>query len=222
MDYTTVERVKQEIHATLSYDDALLGKLVTAASRAFDRKCTGVPDAVDYFKLETVVGEVLKGQVDWQGSNILCYPHKPIITSVTAFSFSERIIDTVTVVDVLRIEADGPQVRVYPTTFGAGHIAYYPSARWGTYPIGGGGISKVRITMSYIGGLGATTADLPEDLQEMVAILAARFYREAETGLTDQMGVAELGIMAYTKAWPIRVVDQMGPYIRRVGWRHVA
>jgi hypothetical protein len=59
-------------------------------------------------------------------------------------------------------------------------------------------------------------------MQEMVAILAARFYREAETGLSDQMGVAEMAQMAYTKAWPVRVTDQMGPYIRRVGWRHVA
>ena len=58
---------------------------------------------------------------------------------------------------------------------------------------------------------------------EAVSILAARFYREAETGLSDQMGVAELTTMVYTKAWPIRCEKLMNEtYKRRVGWRHTA
>ena len=41
MDYTTVSRFKTELHATLAADDVLIGTLITAASRAIDRKVTG-------------------------------------------------------------------------------------------------------------------------------------------------------------------------------------
>jgi hypothetical protein len=183
-----------------------LALLVTAASRAIDRKCTGVPDAVDYFKLETVTGEVLVGQVDYLGGSILCYPHKPIITSVTAFSYQASIVDTAYTVDPTRIRASGPRVTAYPSN---GASIGFPS--------------RCDITISYIGGLATSGSALPSDLQECAAILAARFYREAETGLNDQIGVAaELSTMVYTKAWPVRVTEQIQPFIRRVGWRHVA
>jgi len=206
-DYTSVARVKQEIRSislTDSPDDALLGLLVTAASRAWDRACTGAPDAEDYFISGSVVNEVLRGQVDYLGSSILCYPHKPIIESVQEFSFQENIIGTTYTVDPARIEVNGPSVRAYPSSLSFG----FPS--------------QCRITISYTGGLGATYADLPEDMQEAVAILAVRFFREAETGLADQIGVAELGQLVYTKAWPIRVQEILQVYKRHVGWRHVA
>lgn len=208
MDYTTVNRVKQELHIQSSnlVDDALLAVLVTTASRAWDRKCTGVMDvdADDYFKLETVASETLEGQIDYLGKSIICYPHKPIIKSVSSFSYKENLVETAYTVDVSRIEVDGPRVRAYPSSM----YLFYPS--------------KCRITIAYSGGLGATVADLPDDMQEAVAILTARFYREAETGLTDQIGVAELATMVYTKAWPIRVTETLDIYKRRVGWRHVA
>lgn len=206
MDYTTVARVKQELHIQSTTDDALLALLVTTASRAWDRKCTGVMDAdsANYFELESVAGEVLEGQVDYLGECIICYPHKPIITAVTAFGYRQRLIDTAYSVDTARVEIDGPRVKAYP------------SSMYIDFP------SKCRITISYSGGLGASVDALPEDMQEAVAILTARFYREAETGLTDQIGVAELSTMVYTKAWPIRVLETLEIYKRRHGWRHVA
>jgi hypothetical protein len=57
---------------------------------------------------------------------------------------------------------------------------------------------------------------------EAVTILTARFYREAETGLGDAIGIAELSEMVYTKAWPIRVTDLLTVYKRKAGWRYVA
>lgn len=206
MDYTTISRVKQEMHIknAISEDDALLALLVTSASRAWDRFCTGVPDAVDYFKTEDVVGEVLTGQIDYLGGQIICYPHKPIINSVASFSWQNRIIDTAYTVSGSRIECYGPRVTAYP------------NAAASDFP------RSCRITISYNGGLGATVSDLPADMQEAVSILVARFYREAETGLTDQIGVAELSTMIYTRAMPIRVSNIMEFYKRRVGWRHVA
>jgi hypothetical protein len=64
--------------------------------------------------------------------------------------------------------------------------------------------------------------DLPADLIELATLLAARFYKEAETGLNDAIGVAELGTLIYTKAWPIRFVAMLEPFIRRVGWTQLS
>ena len=206
MDYTSVTFCKQELHATSgsSMDDGLLGTLVTAASRAWDRKCTGVPDALNYFASGSAADEVLTGQIDYLGESIICYPHKPIITSVSAFSYQANIIGTEYTVDPSRIDIRGPKVIAYPS----GIPMNFPA--------------KCRIKISYTGGLGATLSDLPEDMVEAVTILALRFYREAESGLMDQMGVAELATMVYTKAWPIRVTDLLQIYKRRVGWRYCA
>jgi hypothetical protein len=208
MDYTTIQRVKQEMHikSGSSIDDGLLSLLVTAASRAWDRKCTGTldVDAENYFMSGSVVGERLEAQIDHLGQEIIVYPHKPIISSVSSFTFQARIIDTSYTVAASRIEAMGPRVVAYPESLAL------------DFP------SKCRVTISYVGGIGADTASLPADMQEAVAILAARFYREAETGLADQIGVAELGSMIYTKAWPVRVTDLLHVYKRVVGWRHVA
>lgn len=204
MIYTSLDYVKSQIQTSRNTDDGQLLMLIEAASRAFDRKCTGVPDAVDYFKLETVVSERLFGQADYLGQVILCYPHKPIITACTAFSYQENITTELFTVLASRVECDGPKIRAYPSSIPTG----YPS--------------RVRVVVSYTGGLGAVTADLPDDLQDMVALLAIRYYREAETGLSDSIGVAELSTMVYTKAWPTRVLENMQPYIRRVGWRLVS
>lgn len=206
MDYTTVERVKQEMHIVSgsSADDALLALLVTAASRAWDRLCTGVPDAVDYFLREDVTDEVLEGQIDYLGQAIICYPHKPIIHSVSSFSFQARSIDTLYTVATTRIDVSGPRVTAYPSSLSL------------DFP------SKCRVTISYNGGLATSGSAMPADMQELIAILAARFYREAETGLNDAIGVAELAQLVYTRAFPVRVVDGAEFYKRRVGWRHPA
>jgi hypothetical protein len=81
---------------------------------------------------------------------------------------------------------------------------------------------KCKVLLSYTGGLGATLADLPADMVEAVTILAIRFYREAESGLLDQMGMAEMGSFVYTKAWPVRVLELSKHYQRYSGWYHVA
>lgn len=193
------------MHATSNTDDVLLAKLVTAASRSLDRECTGVPDGINYFMTETVANESLEGLVDYTGQSIICYPHKPIITAVTAFSYQQNITTPSYTVDVSRIETDGPLVKAYPATM---QLWDWPS--------------KCRVILSYTGGLGLTVDDLPDDLQELAAILAVRFYREAETGLTDQIGVAELSTMSYTRSWPVRVQEKIQNYKRRVGWRRVA
>jgi hypothetical protein len=207
MDYTTLNRVKQEMHVQnmsgSGLDDSLVSTLITAASRAIDRKCTGVPDASNYFVLESIVNERLQGQMDSTGM-ILLYPHKPIIQSVTAFSYQQDITQPITTVTMDRVEADGPRVMVYPQN----NPLQYPG--------------KVRANISYTGGLATSGSTLPDDLQEIAAILVVRFYREAETNLSDSIGVADMASLIYTHAWPVRCERQIETFVRKVGWRFVA
>lgn len=204
MDYTDVERVKAEMQSNKSTQDALLGTLITTASRAIDRKCTGVsdPDAVDYFKSESKSGEQLNGIISNFG-NILAYPHKPYISAVTSFEYRTRPFDPWEAVDISRIQIDGKRVEAYPLTV----------KRVST---------RCSVRISYTGGLAEETFDLPADLVEAATVLTIRYYKEAETGLSDAIGVAELATMVYTKAIPVRVLDMLQPYIRTVGWRQVA
>jgi hypothetical protein len=81
-----------------------------------------------------------------------------------------------------------------------------------------GSRGKVQIQMTYTGGIALTTADLPADVQEDVRVMAIRIYRENKTGLTDSMGVAELGTATYTKAMPERLRDWTKSYKRVVPW----
>jgi len=204
MDYTTLARVKQEMHAQEVTDDAVITMLITAASRAIDRKCTGVtdPDALDYFAAATVTGELLPGLADKRGV-IIAYPHKPYIESVSSFEYRERPFDEWVSVDVNRVEVDGLRVTAYP------QVTSFSQRR-------------VRVRIGYTGGLGLAVDSLPADLVDAATILAIRYYREAEGGLSDAIGIAELASMVYTKAWPVRVLDALQPYVRLVGWRHIA
>ncbi len=208
MDYTTTTRLKQEIHilSGSSVDDALLGLCVTSASRLWDRMCTGSSEAINYFMTEDVVNEVLEGQSNYAGDCIICSPHKPVVNSVASFSYQERIIDPIYSIDVSRIDISGYTLKAYPS----GMPINFPG--------------RCRITISYNGGItsGSSITSLPDDMQEAVTVLAARLYREAETGLTDQIGVAELATLVYTKAIPVRVQELLQYYKRRAGWRHVA
>jgi hypothetical protein len=49
-------------------------------------------------------------------------------------------------------------------------------------------------------------------------VLAARFYKEAQGGLTDSVGVAELGMIMYTKALPVRFTEMLTKYLRVQPW----
>lgn len=199
MDYTSAARVKSALKVTGTGDDTLLATLVTAASRAIDRKCAGAKaaDATDYFALETVTAETLRALVD--GEEVLhCWPHKPVITAVSSLSYRQTPLEDWTSVDAERIMMDGGQVMAWPTeTLQPGR--YY-------------------VQISYTGGYADTVDNLPADLVEAATVLAARYYREAEGGLTDAMGIVEIGQLVYTKALPARVADMLKPFKRKIPW----
>lgn len=198
MDYTTLAYCKSIIGNTETADDTLLGKAITAASRFLDRRCTGVDrlEAADYFALADVVDEEIKGQVDVKG-RITCWPHKPVVNEVTALAYRRSPLQEWTSVDATLLEADGGQV-----------VAWASLRERGT----------LRVKLSYEGGLAETVDDLPADFVEIATVLAVRFYREDKSALSDAIGIADTGMMQYTKALPARVVEMMKPWRRVVPW----
>lgn len=198
MDYTTLAITKEALRVKEDVDDNLLVRVITAASRAVDKACGGSQQAANYFELETIANEEIKGQMDVAGK-LLCWPHKSIIQAVTALSYRFTPLHGWTTVEVSRLTTDGRAVTAW---------TYLNTELRG----------PCFIRVSYTGGHAALVSDLPEDFVEAVSLLAARFYREAETGLTDSIGVAELGTLTYTKAWPQRARDMLFPYTRRVPW----
>jgi hypothetical protein len=198
MDYTTLAYCKSILDNTETTDDTLLGKAITAASRFIDRRCTGVerPEVADYFALADVANEEIKGQVDVKG-RITCWPRKPALNSVSALAYRRSPLQEWTSVDATLLEADGGQAIAWASLRERGSL---------------------RVKLSYNGGLAGTVDDLPADFVEIATILAVRFYREDKSSLSDAIGIADTGMMQYTKALPPRVVEMMKPWRRVVPW----
>lgn len=177
MDYTDLATVKEAIGATELTDDALLARVITAASRMIDRYCAGAK-ATDYFAGAAVADELSSGVISRDGQ-LYIFPLKPTISQVLALSYRYGVGQPWNEVDVSDVIIDG-----YLVVVGLSEMAR-------------NGI--VRTKMSYIGGYGATLGELPPDLVEAATVLAVRLYREVKSGLTDTIGVAELGMLAYTR-----------------------
>ena len=77
---------------------------------------------------------------------------------------------------------------------------------------------EYQVQISYTGGLGTAQTDLPQDLIDLATLMAGRMYKEAQTGLTDAIGVQELGIFVYTKAFPNRAIEILNKYTRVTPW----
>ena len=201
MDYTTLARVKSEAGIQEATDDTLLASLITSASRWLDRELTGVGVGSDnYLLAETITNEYTFGQVDADG-NIQAWLHKPIVTSVTAFAWRTDPSSSWMSVDVsTNLQIDGYRVIAY-------NAALANRVR-----------GKVLVRATYVGGLATAVASLPGDLLEDATVMTVRIYRENKTGLTDSMGVAELGTATYTKAVPVRLSQWIQSYKRVVPW----
>lgn len=199
MDYTSVARVKAHLRVAVTTDDALLAVLVTAASRAIDRRCTqaAAADVADYFALETAITETLVAYPDQFGV-LHVWPHKPVVASVTALAYRDTPMATWSSIATDRIQVLDAAVAAWPT---ATLLAMPYTAQ-----------------ITYSGGYATTVEGLPADLVEAATVLAARYYREAETGLTDALGIVEIGQLVYTKAIPERVADMLEPFKRRIPW----
>jgi hypothetical protein len=192
MDYTTLANVKQALGATDTTDDALLSRLVGEASRAIDRHVSGFMQMTDYFKSETVTDERGYGLIGADG-NLLYFPKKPVVSAVAAFAWRSRPWQDWLTVSLLEISLANTGVVAWSVGFERG---------------------KAEVKLTYSGGLAASTATLPPDVINAADLLTVRFYREIKSGLGDAIGVAELGTLQYTKAWPVRVLELLAPYMR--------
>lgn len=196
MNYTTLAKVRSALGAEAATDDSLLQVKIGEASRAIDRLCAA-PD--NYFMLESVVGEFRNGMITSEGV-IIAWMGKAIVNSVSSFEYRMTPKDDWTAVDADAISISN-QRQV---------SAWGEAARKG----------KCQVRVSYNGGWGAEAGapsvitGLPEDIINAATVLTVRFYKEEKGGLTDAIGVAELGMMQYTKAIPARVVEMMKPYKR--------
>lgn len=194
MDYTTLANVKKVIGAEATTDDDLLSRMITEASRAIDIHCAGRVGSTNYFELLPVSGELLTGDLDSQG-RILCRPRKPLITSVESAEYRLTPMSAWQTVDSDRISIDGYSVLLWEGLSGRG---------------------RVQVRINYTGGFASTPAGLPGDIVNVADLLSVRFYKEAKSGLSDAIGVAEFGTMQYTKALPARVIEMLKPYKRMI------
>ncbi len=196
MDYTTLGNAKSILDAIGTSDDVLLARMITEASRAADRHCAGFVNYSDnYFQIETITDDSRKGLLDRDG-NILVYARKPLVSSVSGFSYRYNPLSPWLDVPLSQITFDGYVIKAW--------IGLLASTR-----------GRIETKVSYAGGLASSISGLPNDIINAVDLLSVRMYRESKTGVTDSIGVAELGTLQYTKALPVRFVELLSPWQRK-------
>lgn len=188
-DYTSLNAVKAALGSSETADDDLLAVLITQASRAVDRLCAGFVGSDDYFTHDETTDEILTGIV--LANKLFCWPRKPKVESVSALAYRFDARE-----DWLSLAAAYTELSGYTVSI------------WGVP----GQNRRAQVKISYTGGFDP----LPDDLVNAVTLLAVRFYKEIKSGLTDSIGIAELGTLQYTKALPARVVEMLRPYKRMV------
>jgi hypothetical protein len=197
MDYTDLTRVKQAMDSQESAADLILSDYITRASRLIDLLVTGVPGVADYFKSETIANEVLSnGVIDYAG-RLMVYPHKPVVTAVTALSYRYSLANAYVDANIAMV------VPEYEGILFEGYLSY---------------AERIYVKASYTGGFATTVSGLPQDIVELGTLMAVRLYKEARSGLGDSIGVAELGTLTYTKALPSRAREIVNLYARTAAW----
>jgi len=201
MDYTSLDEVHNAMQgdSTITGQDTALSEYVTKASRLIDSLCTGVNDPMtaDYFTQADVIGEILtNGAIDVNG-DVTFYPHKYNVTAVASFNYRYRLHDSWTAGDPTYINIEGEGVRF------EGYLSY---------------AERIYIQVNYNGGLANVQTALPLDFIDLATMIAVRLYKEARGNYTDAIGIAELGTMIYTKAFPARFLQTLPKYTRTAPW----
>ncbi len=197
MDYTDLARLKNAMDSTKDTKDDVLLDYIGQASRSIDLMVTGMPGVANYFQMEDVVGEILtNGVVDSEG-RLTVFPHKPVTVSVASLEYRAALKDTWKVADPNLISVEYESV-----VFEGGLV-------WS---------DKMYTRISYTGGFALTEPELPLDILELGTLLSLRLYKEDRSGAGDSIGVAELGTMVYTKAFPSRATEILRHYARVAPW----
>ncbi len=187
---------------TETIQDTLLEKFAGIASRSVDHMCaqTGDETCNNYFLLEDVVNEVLTNAVIDNFGHLVCYPHKSSIKSVSALSYSVDLAGAAIPISVDTVVVKPRAVEVW-----------------------GGDFSSLRgkpilVTISYRGGMAASLASLDPLLVDAATVLAIRKYKEERSGMSDVVGVVELGTITYTQGIPASVVRDLRSFQRVTPW----
>ncbi len=204
MNYTTLAKVKAVLGAEETTDDTLLAAKIDEASRMLDT--TLCHAEADYFKAETVTDEMVRAIITKDGA-IICWPKKVVVTSVTKFEY--------------RLTPRTPWINV-----DVENVTISNHRQVTAWDVAGIRSVPVFVRVTYVGGYGTestagsppvtTLSGMPADVVDAATVMAVRLYKEEKGGLTDAIGVAELGQMQYTKALPSRVIEIMKPYKRVV------
>ena len=200
LNYTDAATIRGAMGGQETVQDDLLNKFSGIASRAVDHLCaqTDDPACQNYFFLEDVANEVLtNGMVDNFG-HIICYPHKSFIKSVASIAWSTLPGAGLTA-DPATIVVKSHSVEVWTDA----------SAMRGR---------PFLVTISYRGGMGAALADLDPQLVDVATVLAIRKYKEERSGMSDVVGVVELGTIQYSSGIPASVVRDLQPFKRVTPW----
>jgi hypothetical protein len=170
---------------------------VTAITKVLASASRSVDDLTYYtnvgFNQETVTDNI-RAYIQNDG-NILIPAKKPIVNSVTSLIIQNTPIDIAYSIPIGNLDINGYIVTAY-----IANTAYVP-------PVSS---REVRATLVYSGGYNT----LPSDIVRSAIVLAARFYKEKDSGFSDVIGNVDLGIMQYKKGAPAEVMAMLKNYIR--------
>lgn len=164
---------------------------VLAASRFIDDFTWSKPSAfAEQTWTETVEGNTLDGRlvVSVSGRNV---------TAVSAFSWVCRPTDDATVVATDQLVFRDFVIEAYPPDVPAWNSA-----------------KRLLVAVTYTAGY--ATAAMPSDIVRAATVMAARLWKEGESGFSDVVGSPDLGALLYKKGVPPDVAAMLMPWRRIV------
>ncbi len=192
-DYTTVGAVKAYLRISGSGDDALLGELVTRASRLIDDHCGRWFSSEPQTRYYDAVGSHITGRLLFLDADLL---------SVTTLTNGDGTV----------IPSDDYILRPvnWPPYFGISLKA--SSNQYWTYSDDPEGAISVAGNWGY-------SSTPPEPIVHAAVRLATWLYRQRDTGGEGaQVEVTERGVSVAPARLPRDVLDLLGPYVRLRLW----
>lgn len=125
------------------------------------------------------------------------------ISAVTAFSWQVYPDDTAQQVSLSALRWDDYEVWALPSglVLATGEPSTLPAAAY---------LKHLLVTISYAAGY----SPLPADLARAATVLAARMFKEGDTGFSDTIGDPALGVLTYKKGIPGDIAAILRPWRR--------
>jgi hypothetical protein len=200
MNYTDAATIKAAMGGTETGLDTLLDKFAGIASRWVDQIAaqTDDPACYNYFAQATVFETLTNAKID-QNGHLLIWPHKYSIQSVGSVAYTSN-----------------PQAGYVSVDMGSVVVQPHVIEVWQDLRNLRG--LPLLTQISYVGGLGTDLTSLPPVIVDVTTVLAIRKFKEERSGMSDVVGVIELGTVTYTSGVPATVINDLQPFIRHVPW----